>query len=120
MGLLVTLNEEGYQTLKKDREVIINKMKELEMVLNQLDPAYKILQPFYEPKIDISLSELKGENVYQGSVFVSPGDKVMKRRIKFVINPVNYYKDINDERLLEDAKREAREHLSQRFPTYFE
>lgn len=120
MGLLVTLNEEGYKTLKKDREVIINKIKDLELVLNELDPAYKILQPFYEPKIDISLSELKGENVYQGSVFVAPGDKVMKRRIKFVINPVNYYKDINDERLLEDAKREAREHLSKRFPTYFE
>ena len=120
MGLLVTLNEEGYKTLKKDREVIINKIKELQMVLNELDPAYKILQPFYEPKIDISLSELKGENVYVGNLFVVPGDKAMKRRIKFVINSVSQYKDINDERLLEDAKREAREHLSQRFPTYFE
>jgi hypothetical protein len=120
MGLLVTLNEEGYQTLKKDREVIINKIKELEMVLNELDPAYKILQPFYEPKIDISLSELRGENVYQGSVFIVPGDRATKRRIKFVINPVNYYKDINDERLLEDAKSIARQELIRFFPTYFE
>ena len=120
MGLLVTLNEEGYQTLKKDREVIINKIKELEMVLNELDLAYKILQPFYEPKIDISLSELRGENVYLGSVFVVPGDKAMKRRIKFVINSVSQYKDINDERLLEDAKKIARDELIKFFPTYFE
>jgi ATP phosphoribosyltransferase regulatory subunit HisZ len=120
MGLLVTLNEEGYQTLKKDREVIITKIKELEMVLKELDPAYKILQPFYEPKINISLSELRGENVYVGSVFVVPGDKVMKRRIKFVINSVNQYKDINDERLLEDAKKIARDELIKFFPTYFE
>ena len=97
-----------------------DKIKELEMVLNELDPAYKILQPFYEPKIDISLSESRGENVYVGSVFVVPGDRAMKRRIKFVINPVNYYKDINDERLLEDAKSIARQELIRFFPTYFE
>ncbi len=83
MGLLVTLNEEGYQTLKKDREVII-------------------------------------ENVYVGSVFVVPGDKAVKRRIKFVINSVSQYKDINDERLLEDAKKIARDELIKFFPTYFE
>jgi hypothetical protein len=120
MGLLVTLNEEGYQTLKKDREVIINKIKELELVLNELDPAYKHLKPFYEPKIDISLSESRGENVYVGSVFVVPGDKAVKRRIKFVINSVSQYKDINDERLLEDAKKIARDELIKFFPTYFE
>lgn len=120
MGLLVTLNEEGYQTLKKDREVIINKIKELELVLNELDPAYKTLQPFYEPKIDISLSDLQEENVYVGSVFVVPGDKAVKRRIKFVINSVSQYKDINDERLLEDAKKIARDELIKFFPTYFE
>ncbi len=120
MGLLVTLNEEGYQTLKKDREVVKNKIQELEMVLNHLDPAYKILQPFYEPKINISLSELQGENVYVGSVFVVPGNKLIKRRIKFVINPVSQYKDINDERLLEDAKSIARQELIKFFPTYFE
>jgi hypothetical protein len=120
MGLLVTLNEEGYQTLKKDREVIINKIKELEMVLNHLEPAYQELHPFYEPKIDISLSEVQGENVYVGSVFVVPGDKGMKRRIKFVINSVNQYKDINDERLLDDAKKIARDELIKFFPIYFE
>ena len=120
MGLLVTLNEEGYQTLKKDRDVIINKIKELEMVLNELDPAYKILQPFYEPKIDISLGESRGENVYVGNLFVAPSNKAMKRRIKFVINSVSQYKDINDERLLEDAKKIARDELIKFFPTYFE
>jgi hypothetical protein len=47
MGLLVTLNEEGYQTLKKDREVVKNKIQELELVLNHLAPAYRQLHPFY-------------------------------------------------------------------------
>jgi len=120
MGLLVTLNEEGFQTLKKDREIIIKKIKELEMVLNELDPAFKVLKPFYDPEIDISIIESRGENVYQGIIFVVPGDRATKRRIKFVINPINYYKDINDERLLEDAKIIARKELIRFFPTYFE
>ena len=59
MGLLVTLNEEGYQTLKQDREIIKNKIKELELVLSHLDPAYIQLQPYYEPIIDISIVETK-------------------------------------------------------------
>jgi hypothetical protein len=55
-----------------------------------------------------------------GSVFVVPGDKAMKRRIKFVINSVSQYKDINDVRLLEDAKSIARQELIKFFPNYFE
>ena len=120
MGLLVTLNEEGYQTLKKDREVVKNKIQELELVLNHLEPAYQQLQPFYEPKIDISIIETKGESFYSGKIFVVPADKAMKRRISFVIGPIENYKDINDERLLDDTKKLAREQLTKFYPSYFE
>lgn len=120
MGLLVTLNEEGYQTLKKDREVIINKIKELELVLNELDPAYKNLKPFYEPKIDIYTYERFGEKNYKGRVFVVTADKAMKQRFSFTIGSIDKYKDISDERLLEDAKKIARDELIKFFPTYFE
>ena len=120
MGLLVTLNEEGYQTLKKDREVVKNKIKELEMVLNHLEPAYQQLQPFYEPKIDIIIKESRGKDMYIGKSFISTPDNVIRKEITFGIDYVEKYKGIHDERLLEDAKREAREHLSKLFPTYFE
>lgn len=120
MGLLITLNEEGYQTLKKDREIIVNKIKELELVLNELDPAYKHLKPFYEPKIVIYTSERLGEKNYKGRVFVVPADKAMKRQFTFTIGSLNKYKDINDIRLLEDAKLIAREEISKFYPSYFE
>lgn len=120
MGLLVTLNEDGYQTLKKDREIIINKIKELEMVLNELDPAYKHLQPFYEPNIDISISEVKGKEMYIGKSLIVTPDGVIRKEITFGIDYVEKYKGIHDEKLVEDAKREAREHLSKLIPSYFE
>jgi hypothetical protein len=49
-----------------------------------------------------------------------PADKAMKRRISFVIGPVENYKDINDERLLDDTKKLAREQLTKFYPSYFE
>ena len=120
MGLLVTLNEEGYQTLKQDREIIKNKIKELELVLSHLDPAYIQLQPYYEPIIDISIVETKGKDMYVGELFIVTPVTGIKRKITFGIDHVEKYKDINDEKLLEHAKREAREHLTKRFPSFFE
>lgn len=120
MGLLVTLNDDGYQTLKKDREIIINKIKKLEMVLNELDPAYKHLQPFYEPNIDISISEVKGKEMYIGKSLIVTPDGVIRKEITFGIDYVEKYKGIHDEKLVEDAKREARENLSKLIPSYFE
>jgi hypothetical protein len=48
-----------------------------------------------------------------GNIFASP-NKTVK------VPGIEKYKDITDEKLIEDAKREAREHLSSRFPSYFE
>ncbi len=120
MGLLVTLNEEGYQTLKNDREVIEKKIKELQMVLNYLDAAYKTLQPFYEPEIRISIRKSIREDIYTGTVIILPFHQVGPRRISFRINSVNKYKGINDKRLRDEAKQIARNKLIEIFPTYFE
>jgi hypothetical protein len=120
MGLLVTLNEEGFQTLKKDRDIVKNKIKELELVLSHLDPAYIELQPYYEPIIDITIVETKGKDMYVGELFIVTPVTGIKRKITFGIDYIEKYKDINDEKLLEDAKREAREHLTKRFPSFFE
>lgn len=120
MGLLVTLNEEGYQTLKKDREVVKNKIQELELVLSHLEPAYQHLQPFYEPNIKISITKYRDKEMYFGKAVIFTPDNKIRNMITFRIDFVDKYKGINDERLLEDAKRKAREILSRRFSSYFE
>lgn len=120
MGLLITLNEDGYLTLKNDREVILNKIKELEVILNELTPAFNHLQPFYEPKIDIIVADNKDEEIYVGKCLIPVPDKVMKQPIQFEIGSVKNYKGIDDENLVLDAKIQARRFMSRRFPTYFE
>ena len=120
MGLLVTLNEEGYQTLKKDREVVKNKIRELELVLNHLEPAYKQLQPFYEPYVTISIRKVRGKDMYFGNSKIVSPDNVIRDIINFRIDFVDKYKDINDEQLLEDTKRLARKQLNKLYPSYFE
>ena len=120
MGLLVTLNEEGYQTLKKDREVIINKIKELEMVLNHLEPAYQQLQPFYEPNVKISITKFRGKEMYYATLVIVTPDNVITKILNFRIDFVDKYEGIDDERLLDDSERKARELLRRRFPSFFE
>ena len=96
MGLLVTLNEEGFQTLKKDRDIVKNKIKELELVLSHLDPAYNQLQPFYEPKIDITIVQSKGKELYMGKTNIVIPDSGINKEISFGIDYVEKYKDITD------------------------
>jgi hypothetical protein len=55
-----------------------------------------------------------------GKTIVVIPDTDINKEISFGIDYVEKYKGINDEKLIEDAKREAREHLSSRFPSYFE
>jgi hypothetical protein len=120
MGLLITLNEEGYQTLKKDREVIKNKIQELELVLNHLEPAYQQLQPFYEPEIKISIGKFRDKEMYFGKLVIVTPDNEIRDIIDFRIDFIDKYTGIKDETLLEDAERKARVYLSKKYPTYFE
>lgn len=120
MGLLISLNEEGYSTLKNDREAVLLKIEELKKVLDELDNAYNHLKPYYEPDIEISISKSRNENIYVGVTNIPLPEKALKKKITFGIGSVENYKDLSDYKLIEDAKREAREHISKILPTYFE
>ena len=121
MSLLIGLNETGFLSLKNDREIIINKIKDLEVVLKELDTAYNHLKGFYEPEVRISIKQdSRGRQMYMGSVEIFLPDNVMKREVSFFIDEVEKYKGDFDERLIEDAKQEAHDTLKTRFKTYFE
>lgn len=120
MSFLITLNEEGYLSLKNDRDVIIKKIKELQVILDELNPAYEHLEPFYEPNIEIIISEDKGEKVYFGKSLLKLPNKIAPKPISFKIGLVGDYKGIDDGNLVNDANKEARIYMSRRFPSYFE
>lgn len=121
MGLLISLNQTGYDNLKSDREAVIEKIEELQLVLNELEPAYQHLKHFYEPKVKIFKFEQRdGKEVFKGRIDMFLPDKVTRRRITFTIDYIDYYKGETDERLIEKANEMARKTLKERFPTYFE
>jgi hypothetical protein len=120
MSLLIGLNETGFLSLKNDRDIIINKIKDLEVVLKELDTAYNHLKCFYEPEVRIYKQDSRGRQMYMGSVEIFLPDNVMKREVSFSIDWVDNYKGDFDEKLIEDAKKEAHDTLKTRFKTYFE
>lgn len=121
MGIIISLNQTGYDNLKSDRQAVIEKIEELQIVLRELDPAYQHLKYFYEPKVKIFKFEQRdGKEVFKGKIEMSLPDKVTRRRITFTIDYIDSYKSETDERLIEKANEMARETLKERFPTYFE
>lgn len=120
MSLLISLNENGYLTLKNDREVIINKIKELEVILEELNSAFNHLQPFYEPKIEIVISEDKFDKYYFGKSILKLPNKIAPQPISFKIGLIKNYKGIDDPNLIKDSKAMAIKFMSKKFPSYFE
>jgi len=120
MSLLVALNEIGFQSLKNDRETILDKIKDLKVVLKELDTAYLHLKEFYEPEIKIIKEQSSRGEIYMGEIFFLPPYKVVRKKISFSIDLVENYKGEFDERLKLDAQREVRQILKDRFPIYFE
>lgn len=117
MSLLISLNENGYLTLKNDREVIINKIKELEDILEELNSAFNHLQPFYEPNIEIVISE---DKFYFGKSILKLPNKIAPKPISFKIGLIEDYKGIDDPNLIKDSKAKAQKFMSKKFPSYFE
>ena len=51
MLLLNNLNERGYNQLKKDRDILIKEIEQLNSILSQFDLAYPYLSSIYDPKV---------------------------------------------------------------------
>ena len=121
MGLLISLNQTGYDNLKSDRQAVLEKIEELKFVLKELEPAYQHLKHFYEPKVKIFKFEQRdGKEVFKGKINIFLPGKQMRRTITFTIDDVDYYEDGKYDWLIEKANEMARETLKKKFPTYFE
>ena len=72
MLLLNNLNERGYNQLKKDRDILIKEIEQLNSILSQFDLAYPYLSSIYDPKVEIKLKEGK----YFGYIKISTCTKI--------------------------------------------
>ena len=79
MLLLNNLNERGYNQLKKDRDILIKEIDQLNSILSQFDLAYPYLSSIYDPKVEIKLNEGK----YFGYIRLTVLSHLLKLSIKF-------------------------------------
>jgi hypothetical protein len=130
MSLLVNLNQQGFLTIKNDRQKIndkindlYNEIKILQLEIEELDKmkyefdyAYERLKDFYEPKVTIKKIKFFDGEYYQGKVTI---EYPQKKDLKVKLGNINKFKGIDDPNLILLAEKEMKELIKKEFPIYF-
>jgi hypothetical protein len=130
MSLLVNLNQEGYLSIKNDRNKIKQKIndlsnevinlqyeiKKLQSILLEFNTANERLKDFYEPQIEIKqIKFFKGE-YYQG---ITKFQYPVPSELKVKLGKVSSFKGIKDKSLIDLAEKMMKEKIKKEFPLYF-
>jgi hypothetical protein len=116
MFLLTDLTLEGYIQIKKDREIIARKVKELNSIIYELDLALPFLTAIYEPKIIIRKIL---DKTYQALTIIPyNGEKI---RISVVLSEYESSRFVDDEdpELMELLEKLIKAKIKQNFPDNF-
>ena len=116
MLLLNNLNERGYNQLKKDRDILIKEIEQLNSILSQFDLAYPYLSSIYDPKVEIKLNEGK----YFGYIKLTDVNNKFFKRSKFFIGSEEQFEGKYDPLLLEKGYFLAKEEIKKIHPEMFE
>lgn len=119
MILLQSQNENTYNQIKKDREILIERIKSSQALLEEFDLVYPILDSVFNPQIKIQKSGKKENQMYMGLVSVLQPNDQAPVDIRFNIGKVENYTDMDDVKLHNDAKTKARNRIKESFPQYF-
>ncbi len=115
MFLLKDLTEEGFRQIRNDRDELVKKIEQYQIILDEFNSVLPFLESIYEPQIEISFKEniqfyvAKASVHYQGETihFNSKlGDKEM-------------FDGMDDPKLMDKAKLEIRKELERQFPLHF-
>jgi hypothetical protein len=113
MLLLSNLSEEGYLQLKKDRESVYEKIKELHRVLAHFDASLSSMSTIYDPNIDV----YEANEFYFGRFKIKHPDIENEVGVDYKIGLIKEFLD--DDTLKRVSKEKAREEVKKMFPLYF-
>ena len=116
MLLLNNLNERGYNQLKKDRDILIKEIDQLNSILSQFDLAYPYLSSIYDPKVAIKLKEGK----YFGYIKLTDVNNKFFKRSKFFIGSEEQFEGKYDPLLIEKGYFLAKEEIKKIHPEMFD
>jgi len=116
MLLLNNLNERGYNQLKKDRDILIKEIEQLNSILSQFDLAYPYLSAIYDPKVEIKLKDGK----YFGYIKLTDVNNKFFKRSKFFIGSEEQFEGKYDPLLIEKSCFLSKEEIKKIHPEMFE
>jgi hypothetical protein len=115
MSLGVNFSKEGYLQLKKDREILLNQISELQLVLDEFNFAYPFLNSLFEPDFSVKIID----QIYFGYLEIIVPYVDSPLIIEFEIGSVSNYEGEKDSRLINDFYTKSEEVLKKKFPINF-
>jgi hypothetical protein len=113
--LLIKFNKEGYLQLKKDREVLLQQIAELQDFLDDFNFAYPFLNSLFEPEFKV----FNNDGTYFGDINIVVPFVEEPMNVKFEIGLVSDYIGEKDPKLIDDFYHKSQEILKRKFPTNF-
>jgi len=116
---LFALNKHVYEQIRHDREILIDRIKTSQSLLDEFDSVYPILESVFNPQIKIIESTKGKESYFTGHFsFLHPDGTESKKHI-ISIGKSSNYKGKNDERLINDAIIKAQKKIKDECPEFF-
>jgi hypothetical protein len=116
MFLLTDLTEEGYLQIKKDKEKLIRKIQEYQMIISEFDLALPFLSAIYEPKIII---RKVADRYYEGLSFIPVNGEKIRIRVQLNKEQSSKFIDNEDNELKELLEKMVIAEIQEQFPTHF-
>jgi hypothetical protein len=111
----VNFSREGYLQLKKDREILLKQISELQSVLNDFDFAYPFLNSLFEPEFKVRINDKS----YFGELEIVIPYLDTPMKLEFEIGSVSNYIGEKDPKLMNDFYSKSEEELKKKFPINF-
>lgn len=116
MFLLTDLTEEGYLQIKKDKEKLLRKIQEYQMIVKEFDLALPFLSSIYEPKIII---RKVADRYYEGLSFIPINGEKIRIRVQLNKEQSSKFIDKEDNELMELLEKMVIAEIQEQFPTHF-
>jgi len=117
MLLLNNISEFGFEKLKKDRELVISEIKQLQVLLDQINLAFPYLSSVFDPEISVRYSNYR--KYYFCYCEINHPNEFSKKRITASLGKESEYNNINDPKLLIDAEIKIKGKIKKLYPEMF-
>jgi hypothetical protein len=119
MVQLFSLDRKVYDQIKKDRQILIDRIKASQVLLDELESVYPILDSVFNPKIKISETKTGKETFYTGIFSFLMPDGTPSKKHYVSLGKTSDYKSNNDISLIDKAILKAQKIIKDECPEYF-